>query len=92
METILYKVIDICESNGIDPSFIDELQQNGLIEIIVEENQTYLIEEQVYLLEKYAVWYYDLELNVQGIEVVQHLIQRISELQDEVRLLKRNNL
>ncbi|MFZ4262628.1 chaperone modulator CbpM [Sphingobacterium sp. HJSM2_6] len=92
METILYNVIDICESNRIDQSFIDELQQNGLIEIVIAEDQTYLLEEQVLLVEKFAIWYYDLELNVQGIEVVQHLVQKISQLQEEVRLLKSNIL
>lgn len=88
MEKTLFKVIDICHSNNIEQRFIQELHSNGLIEIIYQEEQEFLEEEQVYILERYSTWHYELELNVQGIDVVQHLIDRIESLQTEIKRLR----
>lgn len=89
METTLYKIIDICQSNHIETTFIQELHQNGLIQITVLESQEFVDEDQLSRIERFSNWYYDLELNVQGIEVVQHLLTRIEDLQVEIRNLRK---
>lgn len=88
MEKTLFKVIDICRSNNIEQDFIQELHSNGLIEIIYQEEQEYIEEEQIIVLERFSTWHYELEINVQGIEVVQNLIDRIESLQQEIREIK----
>lgn len=88
MEKTLFRVIDICKTNNIERTFIQELHNNGLIEIIIQEDQEFLEEEQVLHVERFSTWHYELELNVQGIEVVNNLIDKIEELQRELRLLK----
>lgn len=88
MEKTLFRVIDICRTNNIEQAFIQELHNNGLIEIIVQEEQEYLEEEQVLHVERYSTWHYELELNVQGIEVVHNLIEKIEDLQRELRYLR----
>ncbi|MEI5984552.1 MULTISPECIES: chaperone modulator CbpM [Sphingobacterium] len=88
MEKTLFKVIDICRSNNIEQDFIQELHNNGLIEIIYQEEQEYIEEEQIIVLERFSTWHYELEINVQGIEVVQNLIDRIESLQQEIREIK----
>ena len=88
MEKILFKVIDICKSKNIESSFITALHQNGLIEITIIEKEEFMGETDLVQLERFAAWYYDLELNMEGIEVVNHLLQKIADLQDEIRLLK----
>ncbi|GGE07443.1 MULTISPECIES: chaperone modulator CbpM [Sphingobacterium] len=88
MEKTLFRVIDICKTNNIERTFVQELHKSGLIEIIVQEEQEYLEEEQVVYVERFSTWHYELELNIQGIEVVNHLIDKIEELQRELRTLK----
>ncbi|WP_313262446.1 chaperone modulator CbpM [Sphingobacterium sp.] len=88
MEKTLFRVIDICKTNNIERTFIQELHNNGLIEIIIQEEQEFLEEEQVLHVERFSTWHYELELNVQGIEVVNNLIDKIEELQRELRHLK----
>lgn len=88
MEATLFKIIDICQSNNIEITFIKELQQNGLIEITVIESQEFVYEDQVAQIQKYHNWYEDLELNIQGIEIVQHLLQKIENLQQQIKTLK----
>lgn len=89
MEATLFKIIDICQSNHIEAHFIDQLRENGLIEIVIIESQEFVQEEQIAQIEKYSKWYYDLELNIQGIEIVQHLLGKIESLQKELHSLKK---
>jgi len=88
MEKTLFKVIDICKSKNIESSFISELHQNGLIEITIIEEQEFMEESDLVHLEKFSAWYYDLEINMEGIEVVNHLLQKIEDLQNEIKALK----
>lgn len=89
MEATLFKIIDICRSNNIEIAFIKELHQNGLIEITVIESQEFVHEDQVAQIQKYQNWYYDLELNIQGIEIVQQLLHKIESLKSQIQTLKR---
>lgn len=88
MEATLFNIIDICQSNNIEINFIKELHQNGLIEITVVENQQFVQDYEIAQIEKYHNWHYALEINIQGIEVVQRLLQKIEYLQHEVKNLK----
>ncbi|MFZ4863486.1 chaperone modulator CbpM [Sphingobacterium sp. Mn56C] len=88
MSTNLFKVIDICQSNHIETSFVRALQQNGLLELIVIESQEFVHEDHLPQLQRFSSWYYDLEINIQGIEVVEDLVRRIEQLQREVKRLK----
>jgi len=88
MERTLIKIIDICQSHKIETKFIRDLSENGLIEIVVQEEEEFIDEEELQPLEQFATWYYELELNLQGIEVAHHLLQRIGELQHEIRQLR----
>lgn len=89
METVLFKIVDICQSNRVERTFIQELHHNGLIQIIVEKEQEYIHEEQIPQLERFISLHYDLDVNIQGIEVVHNLLQRIEQLQQQVELLKK---
>lgn len=89
MEAKYYRIIDICESTQIETAFIQDLHHNGLIKITLIESQEMVDEYQLPQIERYANWYYDLELNIQGIEIVHDLLEKIEKLQHEVRLLKK---
>jgi hypothetical protein len=45
-------------------------------------------ESQLNELEKIIRLYYELDINLEGIETVIHLLQRINDMQDEITLLK----
>lgn len=89
MERTLFKVVDICQAHKFEETFIYELYQNGLIEIVAQDEQDCIDEEQLPLIEKFSNWHYDLEINMQGIEVVLRLLDHIERLQNEIRTLKR---
>ncbi|GHE23644.1 chaperone modulator CbpM [Sphingobacterium griseoflavum] len=88
MERTWIKIYDVCSSHQIEIQFVRELSASGLIELITEEEMEFIDEEQLYLLEQFANWHYELELNIQGIEVARHLLTKIERLQRELDLLK----
>jgi len=79
---------EFCASHNIEISFIDSLQDAGLIEITTIKKTEYIQEDQLHQLEKIVRLYYELDINLEGIETVNHLLQRINDMQDEIILLK----
>ncbi|MBW6536931.1 MAG: chaperone modulator CbpM [Mariniphaga sp.] len=84
----LIAVNEFCVNHDIEIDFINLLQQNGLIEISVIESKYFVEKEQLPQLEKYVHFYYDLDINLEGIETITYLLQRIENLQNEIVVLK----
>ncbi|MFD0976795.1 chaperone modulator CbpM [Salinimicrobium gaetbulicola] len=81
-------IADFCECHNVQYSFINSLNEFGLLEIQVIEENEYIDPEQVRELERMMRLHYDLEINLQGIDAIRNLLNRVSELQDEVRILR----
>ena len=84
----LIAVNEFCVNHIVEISFIDLLQQNGLIEISIIESKYFVEKEQLPQLEKFVRFYYDLDINLEGIEAINYLLQRIENLQNEMVELK----
>lgn len=84
----LIAVHEFCVNHHIEISFITLLQQNGLIEIKTIESKYFVEKEQLPKLEKFVRFYYDLDINLEGIEAITYLLQRIENLQNEIIALK----
>lgn len=81
-------VEDCCRYYSIEVSFVRRLNDHGLIEL-EHANESYFINnDQVALLEKYIHFHYDLDINIEGIEAITHLLKRVERLQSELRILK----
>ena len=85
-------VDDFCLHYQIERSFISDLSESGLIEITTIEETGCIPANQLSSLEKYVRLYYDLQINVEGIEAITHLLDRIKELQHEVRRLRQETI
>lgn len=81
-------VNEFCVHHNIEFSFINLLQQNGLISLSLIESKYFVEKEQLPQLEKFVHFYYDLDINLEGIETVTWLLQRIEILQNENNKLK----
>jgi len=84
----LIAVNEFCVNHSIEISFLNLLQQNGLIEISTIESKYFVEKEQLPQLEKFVHFYYDLDINLEGIETITYLLQRIENLQNEIIKLK----
>jgi len=84
----LIAVEEFCVSHDIEISFISTLQQTGLIEITTIKETGFIDAGQLQQLEKFIRLYYELDINMEGIETITHLLQRINNLQDEIIALR----
>lgn len=84
----LIAVNEFCISHNIEISFISSLQKAGLIELTIIEETFFIDADQLQQLEKIVHFYYELDINIEGIETINHLLQRINSLQDEIVMLK----
>jgi len=84
----LLSVAVFCASHTIEISFIRSLQQAGLIEITTIDNAPFISSNQIVTLEKIVRFYYELDINVEGIESIIQLLHRIESMQNEIVLLK----
>jgi len=84
----LIAINEFCINHNIEISFIDSLQKSGLIEFTIIEESLFIDVDQLQQLEKIVHFYYELDINLEGIETINHLLQRIKSLQEEIIMLK----
>jgi hypothetical protein len=84
----LIAVSEFCVNHNVEISFLNLLQQNGLIEISTIESKYFVEKEQLPQLEKFVHFYYDLDINLEGIETITYLLQRIENMQTEIIKIK----
>lgn len=77
-----------CTNHQIEISFISSLQEFGLVEVTTIKETSYIDTNQLQKLEKILRLYYDLDINIEGIEAITHLLNRVNDMQDEITLLK----
>lgn len=78
-----------CRHHRIEISFIDALHEAGLIEVVYAEEQLFVPAEQLVHLEKLVRLHYQLSINLEGLETVSHLLEKINDMQQQI--LKLNN-
>jgi hypothetical protein len=85
----LIAVNEICIHHKIEPSFIVSLRDAGLLQITTVDEAIFLPEREIRNLEKMVRLYYEMDINVEGIETITYLLQRLNEMQ--VRITELSN-
>ncbi|HLV42385.1 MAG TPA: chaperone modulator CbpM [Brumimicrobium sp.] len=78
----------LCVHYKVEVSFFKELDNIGLIEIEVFENDEFIHEEKIGDLEKMIRIHRELDVNIEGIDVVFNLLQKEIQLREEVQELR----
>lgn len=84
----LISVGDFCRHYAVELAFVRALQEAGLIEVIVIREEVYVHYDQLARLERMARFHYDLDINLEGIEVIHRLLERIDHMQQEIATLR----
>lgn len=89
MERSLITVTEYCRyHSGIEPEFVRALGSGGLITITVVEQEPAIAYEDLPALERYLRLHYDLDINLEGVEAIGHLLGRMNQLQEELQQLR----
>ena len=78
-ETLIL-VEQFCSSHGISTTFIAALHNFGLIELLVVEEKHYLTPLQLKEVERMVRLHYELDVNLEGIDIITNLLKRIEGL------------
>ncbi|MCJ7468534.1 MAG: chaperone modulator CbpM [Maribacter sp.] len=81
-------VTDFCASHNISHAFIVELRDYGLVEIVEKGNLLYLPLEELQKTEKIVRLHSDLDINLEGIEVITRLLNSMQELHNQMMHLR----
>ena len=78
----------LCYNYNIEISFVTALNRMGLIQIEIIEEKQFIHQDQISDLEKIIRLHNELNLNLEGIDVVFNLLEKERALQDELNALK----
>ncbi len=85
---ILIPVKEFCVYHNIEFTLIHKLRENGLIEITIIDDVFYIHESRMNELERIVRFYNDLDINMEGIETITHLLKQMDEMRNEIICLK----
>lgn len=74
---------------NIEITFFDSLEESGLLKTEQDNEVKYLLYDELPAFERFATWHYDLEVNLPGMEIIHHLLQKMEILREENRKLSR---
>ena len=78
---------EFCIQHNIELSFISSLNESGLIKVTVTEEQLFVPASQLNYLEKLVRFRYEMNINLEGIEAVSYLLEKMNNMQEKIRML-----
>lgn len=88
MKNNLIAITTICTCYEIEFSFIDALHHSGLIQIVITDQDQYIHHDQIGDLQKMIRLHHELNVNIEGIDVVFNLLEKEKVLKEEINVLK----
>lgn len=77
-----------CQHEQVDIAFVHALHDRGLIHLVAVSEQRCILPEELPTLERLARLHLELDINLEGLEAISHLLERMERLQEEVRGLR----
>lgn len=87
-EKDILKLEKFCELYEVPTSFVDSLNQFELINLTTIDDEMYIENEELPNIEKYIRLHYDLDINMEGLDVINNLLQKIESLKKQIVLLE----
>jgi len=84
----LIRAVVCCEKYNIELSFIHSLNQYGFIHIVSVNADEFIDTDELHTIEKFIRMHYELDINMQGLEAISFLLERVQNMQDEIAYLK----
>lgn len=88
MTANMISIKEYCLRCDVEESFVQQLASTGLIELLEEQQTSFIPEEQIEGLEKFSRFYYDMDINIEGIEVISHLLEKMQAMHTEMNRMK----
>lgn len=80
-------VSEFCVHHSIELSLIYSLHESGLVEITEIEEKTFVPVSQLINLEKLVRLHNEMDINLEGVEAIFFLLQRMNDMQQQIQSL-----
>lgn len=77
-----------CTQHNIEVSFVIQLQQSGLIQTQVREKSIFIPAGTLPTLEKIIRLHYELDINLEGVETILHMLDRMDAMRSQMIALQ----
>lgn len=74
----------LCKRYSVPVSFIETLKEFQLIELIVENDNSFIHTKQIKEVEKMMRLHYDLDINIEGVDAIYNLLKQVDALKQEI--------
>jgi len=78
---------EFCVHHNIEVSFIHSLSDYGMIETVIQEEEIFLPISQLPRLERIIRLHFELDINLEGIETITHLLEKMKVMQEQINQL-----
>ena len=89
MQTTLIAISTYCTLHDVEPQFLSVLQEEGLINLVHNEEGDFIDEEQLTDLELYTRWHHELGIEPSAMDIIRHLVDKMRDMHSEIEQLKR---
>ncbi len=77
-----------CTTSHVEVALLNTLAESGLVNITVRKEHRYIAVDELGHVEKLVRLHDDLGINVEGLEAIEHMLERVETLQEEMRNLR----
>ena len=81
-------VTEYCRQTNIDDIFLRNLEEFGLIEVKRESSEMFIYEDEISEIERMFRLHKELNINLEGIDALNHVLRKMQFLEDEVSQLR----
>lgn len=89
MKNDLILLSEYCKNSRAELDFLLRLETEGLIETETHNDIRFINSSQLSDLETFTHLYYELSINIEGIDVINNLLKKIRRIEHELQVLKR---
>ena len=88
MERTYITITEYCSYNQVEPDFVMALVEGGILQLRNEQNEPSIDYEELEALERYRRLRYDLDINIQGLSAIHHLLDKMQQMQFEMKRME----
>lgn len=81
-------VKELCSHYKVEISFFNELKEIGLIEVKTIKKTMHIHQDNIFEIEKIVRLHHELSVNIEGIDVIFNLLQKLHEKEIELNVIK----
>lgn len=84
----LVPVLEFCQINEVENGLVNHLYSSGIIHLVKENQEYYILKEEIPFVEKWVSFHKELDINIPGLEVISYLLPRMEAQLQEIQELK----